>query len=127
MRSRLQKRKERAPRTALLWTGLLLALLLGPSIQPIAAQEGGSGTVEGVVEIDGTPIAGAKVVIACSARSDYEAVAWSDDSGRFQIPGVPLGGFSVSAFDADEILIAEGSGSVDEDGASVTVLLGPPS
>lgn len=104
----------------------LLLLCLAAS-SGLAEEPAATATVEGIVELAGNPIAGARVLVHCTALSDYEAVAESDGSGYFAVSDVPLGGFSVAVFNSDDELIAEGSGTLETADETVTVELTPVS
>jgi phosphatidate phosphatase APP1 len=81
------------------------------------------GTVEGVVELDSAPVPDVRVVVSCSAKSDFEASAVTDDLGYFSISEIPLGDVSVQVFNSADELIAEGTATLDSADAPVTVEL----
>ena len=78
-----------------------------------------AGTVHGVFfQVDGTtPIPSAQVHIR-SARG--ENFTTTDASGVFSFQGVPLGGFSLDAFDPASARRAAGTGQVSADAQVVT-------
>lgn len=102
---------------------ILFVLVVGFS--PALAQEE-TGAVQGTVVLDGGPVAGAQVVLTCTARSDFQSEAVSDDAGGFELTGVPMGDFFVQVYNADE-LVAEGQGTLNADGDTVTVEITPVS
>ncbi len=106
----------------------LFLMLLGLAIAlPGQADGAQTGTVEGVVEVDSTPVPDVRIAITCSAGSDYEGSAASNEIGYFEFSGVPLGDFFVEVFNAEDELIAEGQGTLNSDGQTVTVELQPHS
>ncbi len=82
-----------------------------------------TGIVQGVVEVESVPVGDVRVVITCSATSDFEGNAITDDSGFFEISGIPLGDFFVQVFDSEDVLIAEGQGALSNLAEPVTVEL----
>jgi hypothetical protein len=82
----------------------------------------GLGTVRGqVLDPDGT----AAPNLPVSLRSANPAIggffnAMTDDQGRYEIAGVPVGRFTATAEDSARRLLGEASGLIDQDGQSVT-------
>jgi TonB-linked SusC/RagA family outer membrane protein len=69
------------------WRSLVLPVLLGVLVSPVAAQQPDAGAVTGrVIDLAGTAVANANVVIVGTTRG-----ARTDDQGRFRIPGVAAG------------------------------------
>lgn len=103
------------------WPVLGLISILAPA----ALGQAVSGSVTGVLEIGGEAVAGARIVVSCSADSAFEVLTQTDSEGRFSADGVPLGQVSVRAFNGRDELLAEGSGELGEAGASAEVELIP--
>lgn len=110
-----------------IWPSIVtLALLVLAVALPAAAQDGGgTGTIRGVVEMGDQAVAGARIVLTCTARSDFEGNATTDEIGAFEIPEVPVGDFYVEVYNADDEMIAEGQGTVNQGGDTVEVVITP--
>jgi hypothetical protein len=115
--------------TAHRWKIAALALLCLALSAPgyVLGQEepAGSGSVTGVIELDGVPQVGAQVTASSSASSTFEAAGQTDPSGRFLFESVPLGTVSVKCYDAEGALLAEGQGVLTADGETLTVTVEP--
>lgn len=107
------------------WMQLAVVVSLG-LIVPAHAQPS-TGAVSGTLELAGAPVAGARIVVACSADSAFEVETATDGEGSFSLDGVPLGQVSVRAFNSRDELLAEGVGELTEDGGSTVVEMIPVS
>src|SRR5271169_3980962 len=75
----------------------LLALVCAPILAQQAQEPPSHVTLQGVVRTaDGTPIPGASVhIIELTSRKQW--VTWTDEQGKFRLPELPAGKFSVEA------------------------------
>lgn len=109
------------------WGLLLLAALGAVLAGPPAAlaQEDGSGTVTGVLQVGGVPQVGVQVVASSSNSSSFESAETSDAAGQFTFEAVPLGTVYVKCYGPEDELVAEGEVELTTDGQTVTVELAP--
>jgi hypothetical protein len=90
------------------------------------AQGVATGTVRGNVRsAKAGPLAGVRVVVASRADSAYSGTATSDAAGNFSVASVPVGGVTVTAYNAERV-IARSSGAIDEAGETISVNLQTP-
>ncbi len=83
----------------------------------------GLGTVGGRVVTSGGSPAGDFAVTVQSAAPDFGRTAGTrtDAAGYYAVERVPVGAFAVTAGDASQELLGEGSGAISRDGETVTV------
>lgn len=80
-----------------------------------------TGTVKGTVKQLDQPVASAVVVISSANDSSYEVSASSDEDGGFVFSAVPLGEVRLEVYDAQENLLASGTGVLEYLDQTITV------
>jgi carboxypeptidase family protein len=91
-----------------------------------SAQERNTGTVAGSVRRASGPVESARVVVDSGSDSKYSASAATDRNGRFTIANAPLGAIRVKVYDAQNKIIAQGSGTLTQAGETLTLMLQAP-
>jgi hypothetical protein len=102
----------------LLITSAMAMLLIAAWAQPVA-----TGTVKGSLTLNGSPLAGAAVVVSSSGDSSYTAKITTDGSGNFIVLNAPLGTLAVKAYDAQGVFLVSGTGTLSQAGDVVSVTL----
>lgn len=82
-----------------------------------------TGTVNGSVMRDGTPVAGAKVVIDSENNSTYGAETHTNEEGTFTFSGAPLGTVNITVYDAKDQLVVNGKAELTFQGQVITITL----
>ena len=95
-------------------------LAIGCAIAAMTVAAAG-GTVKGSVTRAGDPVAGVRVVIDSSASSSYVASTVTDDQGSFSFSNAPVGEVHVRVLDANNRVLATGTGEVHQDDDVITV------
>jgi hypothetical protein len=104
--------------------GFIAVLLVGVIMWwGAAAAHSAVGTVKGVVERDGAPVAGVKVVIESGSDSSYSASARTGNDGTFTFSNAPVGEFEVKAYDRADELLASSKGILEKADDVVILLL----
>lgn len=80
------------------WTCAILCLLASAPLETFAQQAPpATGTISGVVQsAEGEAIPGATLK-ATNTTTHKEWVSWTDEAGKFELPGLPAGDYSIEA------------------------------
>lgn len=101
----------------------LLAGLLSIIVLAAWAQAPATGTVKGSVTLNGSPVAGASVVVGSSGDSSYSVKVTSDASGNFVVANAPLGTIEAKAYDNNGQFLASNTGTLNQAGATISLTL----
>jgi hypothetical protein len=91
-----------------------------------SAQQAPTGVVKGSVRRAAGPVSAAKVVVDSATDSKYTATATTDAAGNFTISGAPLGDVAIRVYDAQDKVIAKGTGTLRRPGETITLVLRAP-
>lgn len=87
------------------------------------AQAPATGTVNGSVKLNGTPLANAAVVVSSSGSSSYTAKATTDANGNFTFGDAPVGNVEVKVYDSQGVFLASGAGVLGKAGDVVSLAI----